>query len=69
MRVELVTDARNHRSQAAIAKLGPCGRVCCADTRSPGQAMCDTVMYAVTDYDWPRVRATHEARLDAFLDL
>lgn len=64
LRVQLKTDARNLHSQKAIAKLGA--------TREgtlrkhmilPDGAVRDTVMFSITDDDWPRVRADLEARL------
>ena len=66
-RVEIVTDARNLRSQAAIAKLGAVreGVLRRHKTTWTGHVR-DTVMYAVTDLDWPAVRHGLDARLTAF---
>jgi RimJ/RimL family protein N-acetyltransferase len=64
LRVQLKTDARNLHSQRAIEKLG---------ARREGVLrkhiilldgyVRDTVMYSVTDDEWPRVKAGLEARL------
>lgn len=63
-RVEIVTDARNARSQAAIAKLGAVreGVLRRHKTTWTGHVR-DTVMFAVTDLDWPAVRAGLDLRL------
>ena len=66
LRVELVTDARNHRSQAAIAKLGAVreGTLRKHKITWTGHVR-DTVVFSITDDDWPAVRAGLEARLTA----
>jgi N-acetyltransferase len=66
LRVEIRTDARNDRSQAAIAKLGAVRegvlrrqkRLWTGDVR-------DTVVFSIIEDDWPAVRARLGARLDA----
>lgn len=63
-RVELLTDARNVRSQAAIAKLGAQREgVLRRDRVTWTGHVRDSVLYAVTDLDWPDVRARLERRL------
>jgi RimJ/RimL family protein N-acetyltransferase len=65
-RVELLTDARNLRSQAAIAKLGAVREgVLRRDRITWTGHVRDSVLYAVTDLDWPDVRARLERRLGA----
>lgn len=64
-RVELLTDVRNVRSQAAIAKLGAVREgVLRRDRVTWTGHVRDSVLYAVTDLDWPEVRAGLERRLD-----
>lgn len=63
-RVELLTDARNLRSQAAIAKLGAVREgVLRRDRITWTGHVRDSVIYAVTDLDWPQVCAGLEQRL------
>jgi len=63
-RVELLTDLRNVRSQAAIAKLGAVREgVLRRDRVTWTGHVRDSVLYAVTDLDWPEVRAGLERRL------
>lgn len=63
-RVELLTDVRNVRSQAAIAKLGAQREgVLRRDRVTWTGHVRDSVLYAVTDLDWPDVRARLERRL------
>lgn len=64
LRVEIITDALNARSQAAIAKLGATreGVLRRHKTTHTGRVR-DTVMFAVTDEDWPFVRQRLELRL------
>jgi RimJ/RimL family protein N-acetyltransferase len=64
VRVELVTDARNLRSQAAIAKLGAVreGVLRRHKITWTGHVR-DTVVYSITDLDWPAVKAGLDARL------
>ena len=65
-RVELLTDARNLRSQAAIAKLGAVREgVLRRDRITWTGHVRDSVLFAVTDLDWPDVRARLERRLGA----
>ncbi len=66
VRVELVTDARNLRSQAAIAKLGAVreGVLRRHKITWTGHVR-DTVVYSITDLDWPAVKARLDARLSA----
>jgi RimJ/RimL family protein N-acetyltransferase len=68
VRVEIVTDARNLRSQAAIAKLGAVreGVLRRHKITWTGHVR-DTVVYAITDRDWPAVKAGLDARLSAGL--
>jgi len=67
MRVEIRTDVRNLRSQAAIAKLGAVreGVLRKHIITWTGHKR-DTVVFSITDEDWPEVRARLEARLAAF---
>ena len=63
-RVQLKTDIRNERSQAAIARLGAEREgVLRRYQRRQDGSMRDTVMFSVTSEDWPRVRAGLLARL------
>jgi N-acetyltransferase len=64
IRVELVTDARNLRSQAAIAKLGAVreGTLRKHKITWTGHQR-DTVVFSITQADWPAVEAALEARL------
>ena len=67
MRVELRTDLRNLRSQAAIAKLGAIREgVLRRHVVTWTGHVRDTVVYAITDEDWPSVRERLQRRLDAF---
>jgi len=68
--VELKTDARNLRSQAAIARLGATREgVFRRHMIVQDGFVRDTVYFSITDQDWPRVRhgllqklgATHPA--------
>jgi N-acetyltransferase len=63
-RVQLKTDIRNRRSQAAIAKLGATyeGVLRRYQRRQDGTVR-DTVMYSVTAEEWPGVRDRLRARL------
>lgn len=63
-RVEILTDPDNLRSQAAIAKLGAVreGVLRRHKITWTGRSR-DTVVFAVTDLDWPRVREGLDARL------
>jgi N-acetyltransferase len=63
-RVELLTDLRNVRSQAAIAKLGAVREGVLRRERVTWTGhVRDSVLFAVTDLDWPDVRARLERRL------
>ena len=67
VRVEIRTDARNDRSQAAIAKLGAVREgVLRRQKRLWTGAIRDTVVYSIIDVDWPAVRGRLTARLDGF---
>ena len=65
-RVHLVTDARNERSQRAIARLGATfeGALRRYERRGDGTVR-DTVMFSVIAEDWPDVRTRLEARVAA----
>jgi RimJ/RimL family protein N-acetyltransferase len=68
-RVELLTDARNLRSQAAIAKLGAVREgVLRRDRITWTGHVRDSVLYAITDLDWPDVRERLARRLGADRD-
>lgn len=57
-RVQIKTDILNVRSQRAIEKLGAVKEgVLRRHVRRPDGSMRDTVMYSVTNQDWPEVRA------------
>ncbi|MBM7786372.1 GNAT family N-acetyltransferase [Tenggerimyces flavus] len=66
VRVVWHTDIRNERSQAAIARLGAAreGVLRKHKVRRDGTWR-DTVQFAMTDDDWPDVRARLTARLEA----
>ena len=66
LRVEFVTDAVNTRSRAALLKLGAIeeGVLRRHKVTWTGRVR-DTVMFSITDQDWPAVRARLQARLDA----
>ncbi len=65
VRVEIRTDGRNLRSQAAIAKLGAVreGVLRKQKVLWNGEAR-ETVVYSIIDDDWPQVQARLQARLD-----
>ena len=66
MRVELKTDARNERSRAAILALGAeFEGIFRKHMRMPDGRIRDSAWYAMTDDDWPDVRARLTARLAA----
>lgn len=67
VRVEIITDALNARSQAAIAKLGAVREAVLSrhKTTHTGRIR-DTVMYAITDETWPAVREGLDRRLAGF---
>ena len=62
--MEIRTDARNLRSQAAIAKLGAVREGVLRKQKIlwNGEAR-ETVVYSVIDDDWPHVRQALERRL------
>ncbi len=63
-RIELKTDIRNLRSQAAIAKLGALREgLFRAHMIRPDGSLRDTVYFSVVRQDWPRVRDGLRARL------
>ena len=66
VRVQLKTDERNTQSRRAIERLGARfeGILRNYQTRWDGYVR-NTAMYALTDADWPAVRARLEARLAA----
>jgi len=64
MRVQLKTDSRNVQSQRAIEKLGAQKEgILRKHMMMPDGSIRDSVMYAITDDDWPAVRDGLEARL------
>jgi len=63
-RVALKTDARNHRSQAAIERLGAIREgVLRRHIRLPDGFIRDTVYFSILADEWPAVRARLEERL------
>lgn len=61
LRVQLKTDARNVASQRAIERIGALREgVLRAHMLMPDGFVRDSVLYAVTSADWPRVRARLE---------
>lgn len=63
-RVELKTDALNHRSRAAILRLGAREEgTLRRHLRSQGGRMRDTVYFSILDDEWPEVRARLEEKL------
>jgi RimJ/RimL family protein N-acetyltransferase len=66
-RVALITDLRNERSQAAIAKLGAVREgVLRSHMITQGDRIRDSVTFSIIVAEWPAVKARLEARLDAF---
>lgn len=67
VRVEIITDGVNTRSQAAIAKLGAVreGVLRRHKITHTGRVR-DTVMFSITDQDWPDARARLDERLAAY---
>jgi RimJ/RimL family protein N-acetyltransferase len=64
-RVSLVTDLRNERSQAAIAKLGAVREgVLRAHMITRDDRVRDSVIFGITAGEWPKVKARLTARLD-----
>lgn len=69
-RVELLTDLRNVRSQAAISKLGAVREgVLRRDRVTWTGHIRDSVLFAVTDLDWPDAQARLLARLGTSPDM
>jgi RimJ/RimL family protein N-acetyltransferase len=65
-RVQLVTDLRNERSQAAIAKLGAQREgVLRSHMITRGGRIRDSVVFGITSADWPAVKERLAARLAA----
>lgn len=68
LRVQLHTDARNRRSQEAIRRLGAVYEgVLRRHMVAKDGFVRDTIVFAITDLDWPSVKAQLAARLDAKL--
>lgn len=64
LRVQLKTDRRNLQSQAALAKLGAVREgVLRKQMTLPDGHQRDTVMFSITDDEWPAVRRGLEERL------
>lgn len=67
VRVEIITDAVNARSRAAIAKLGAVREGVLRRHKTTWTSRVrDTVMFSITDEDWPGVRDGLDARLAGF---
>ncbi len=65
-RVELLTDVRNVRSRAAIARLGATQEgILRAHMVLPDGYVRDSVIFSITAPEWPAARAALEARLAA----
>lgn len=63
-RVALITDSRNERSQAAIAKLGATREgVLRSHMVTRGGGIRDSVVYSIIDTEWPQVRDGLRARV------
>ncbi len=66
-RVQFMTDLRNERSQAAIAKLGASREgVLRAYAITRGGRIRDSVIFAITATDWPQVKERLTARVATF---
>lgn len=64
IRVQLVTDVRNARSQAAILKLGASKEGVLRNHKVTWTGhVRDTAVFSITDYDWPAIRDRLEFRL------
>jgi ribosomal-protein-alanine N-acetyltransferase len=64
LRVQLKCDARNQRSQRALAKLGAVREgVLRKHMVLPDGYVRDSVMFSITDDEWPQVKQQLEARL------
>ena len=67
VRVEIITDAINPGSQAAIRKLGARDEGVLRNHKITWTGRIrDTAQFAILDEDWPAVRARLEARLAGF---
>ena len=67
IRVEIITDGVNARSQAAITKLGAVREATLRRHKITWTGRVrDTVMFSITDEDWPAVRAGLDERLAGF---
>ncbi len=64
-RVEFKTDARNHQTRGALLAIGACFEGIARKHMLLPMGMRDSAWYAITDDDWPAVRARIEARLAA----
>jgi RimJ/RimL family protein N-acetyltransferase len=66
VRVQLKTDKRNHQSQAAIERLGALREgILRKHMIVQGGFIRDTVMYSVTEDEWPAVKANLEQKMTA----
>jgi RimJ/RimL family protein N-acetyltransferase len=66
-RVSFVTDVRNERSQAAIAKLGALREgILRSHMITRNGRIRDSVLFAITANEWPKVKEGLERRLAAF---
>jgi RimJ/RimL family protein N-acetyltransferase len=62
-RVAFVTDSRNERSQAAIAKLGAVREgVCRSHMVTQGDRVRDSVLFSIIAAEWPKVKVQLTAR-------
>ncbi|WP_018465547.1 GNAT family N-acetyltransferase [Calidithermus timidus] len=69
VRVQFTVDVRNERSQRAMEKLGAVREgVLRKAAITPDGHIRDSVVYSITDDDWPRVKAGLEARLGYALE-
>ena len=67
LRVAFMIDARNARSQAAVAKLGAVKEGVLRRNRTTWTGhVRDTVVFSITDQEWPAVRDRLDQRLAAF---
>ncbi len=67
LRVAFQIDARNLRSQAAVAKLGAVREgVLRRNRRTWTGHVRDTVVFSILDEEWPAVRERLDARLETF---
>jgi len=65
LRVQLKTDSRNVRSQNAIARLGAAREgVLRKQMIAKGGYHRDSVMYSITDVEWPAVKSNLEDKLE-----